>query len=156
MRCAVWIIGQVVLTFDSAAEGGETHLVTVVGGCSIVIGDTKRIVFWLAGVPTISKSVHAAVDVVGGAFDGFLHEIRVQLVCLVVEVVVDGVFGFALAGHAVFLGTVPRPVCGAVGTVLESLVSGVEVAPAVVEHIEVNPHRSSYFPHHLSHSNGSF
>ena len=77
MWCALSVVGEVVFAFDTPVDGGETHLVSVVGGGSLVVDDAERVVLWLAGVLTVCKSVNAVVDVVGGAFDGLLDEVRV-------------------------------------------------------------------------------
>jgi hypothetical protein len=73
----------------------------------------------------------------------------VEVVRFFAEVVVDGGFGFAFAGYAVFVGIAPRLVCGAVHAVLEFGVGSVEVTLAVVGHVEANPDRSSYLPRHV-------
>jgi len=153
VRRTIEVLGQVVLAFDSSVDGGETHLVTVVGGGSLVVDDAERVVMGLAGGFTVSKPVNAVVDIVGGAFDHLLHEIRVQVVCFFTKVVVDRGFGFALAGYAVLVGVPPRPVCGTVRAALEFVVGGVEVTLAVVGHVEADPHGSSYFSRHMYHSN---
>ncbi len=147
---AFGVVGKVVLTFDSAVNGGEAHSVAVVGSRSLVVDDTERVVFGLACVFTVCKPVNAVANVVGGTFDSFLDKVRVQAIRIVAEFVVNGGLGFALAGHTGVVGIPPRPLCGAVRAVLEFGVSGVEVALAVVGHVKSNPHRSSYLPRHTS------
>jgi hypothetical protein len=91
---AVGIFGQVVLALDAIVHRGETHFVAVEGRCPLVVDNAERVVLRLAGGLAVSKPVNAVVNVVGGAFDGLLNEIRVQTVGFVAEVVVDGVFSF--------------------------------------------------------------
>jgi hypothetical protein len=106
------------------------------------------------GVLTVNKPVNTVVDVISGAFDSLLDEVRVQVVCFFTKVVVDSVFGFALAGYTVLMGVAPRPVCGTVRAVLELIVGDVDVTLAVVRHVESDAYGASYLPRHVYRSNG--
>ena len=154
MWCSVWVVGQVVFAFDPVVDGGEAHLVAVVCGGSLVVDDAERVVFGAGSVAAVFQAGFGVVDVCGGAFDGFLDKVGVQVIGFFAQVVVDGVFGFALASYAVFVGVAPRPVCGAVRAVLEFRVGGVEVALAVVGHVKADANGASDFPRHLHHSSG--
>ncbi|ERG97393.1 MAG: hypothetical protein J07HQW2_03879 [Haloquadratum walsbyi J07HQW2] len=153
MWCTFRVGGQVVLALDPSVDRGKAHFVAVVGGGALVVDDAECVVLWLAGIFVVSQSVYTAVDVVSGAFDGFLDEIRVQPVGFFAEVIIDCVFSFAFAGHAVLFRVAPRPVCGAVSAVLESIVGGVEVTLAVVGHVKADMDRSSHLPRHVFHGN---
>ena len=110
----------------------------------------------MAGGLTVCKPVNTIVDVVGGAFGGLLNEVCVQAVGFLTEVVVDGVFCFALARYTIVVGIAPRLLCCAIGTVLEQVVGGVEVTLAVVRHVKSYPNRASYVPRYACHSSSYY
>ena len=107
MWCAFGVVGQVVLAFDSAVDGGEAHLVAVVRRCPLVVDDAERVVLRLAGILAICEAVNTVANIVSGAFDSFLDEVGVQAVRVVAQFVVDGGFSFALARYAVVCRVAP-------------------------------------------------